>query len=90
MWLLFFFNPCPKNLPEAKLKSFELMALGEEISRQPVFPVFYDYLMKIYNEKKQTWQGEVQHTHSLKREGALGNVTKQSSMIKKIKSWEKA
>lgn len=29
------FCPCPKNLPEAKLKSFVLMALAENISRQP-------------------------------------------------------
>lgn len=26
---------CPKNLPEATLKSFELISLAEEISRQP-------------------------------------------------------
>jgi hypothetical protein len=29
------FCPSPKNLPEAKLKSFGLMSLAEEISRQP-------------------------------------------------------
>ena len=29
------FFPCPKSLPEAKLKSFGTMALAEEISRQP-------------------------------------------------------
>jgi hypothetical protein len=29
------FCPCSKNMPEAKLKSFRLMALAEEISRQP-------------------------------------------------------
>lgn len=29
------FCPHPKNLPEAKLKSFGLMALAEEISRLP-------------------------------------------------------
>ena len=28
------FCPCSKNLPEAKLKSFGLMVLAEEISRQ--------------------------------------------------------
>lgn len=31
----YFFCPHPKNLPEAKLKSFGLMALAEEISRLP-------------------------------------------------------
>ena len=34
------FFPCPKNLPEAKLKSFGLVALAEEISRQPKVVTF--------------------------------------------------
>ena len=29
------FCPCPKNLSEANLKSFELMTLAGEISKQP-------------------------------------------------------
>ena len=29
------FSPCPKVLTEAKLKSFELLTLAEEISRLP-------------------------------------------------------
>lgn len=29
------FCPCPKNLPEAKLKGSGLLSLAEEISRQP-------------------------------------------------------
>lgn len=29
------FLPCLKNLPEAKLNSFRLMELAEEISRKP-------------------------------------------------------
>lgn len=33
MWL--HFRPCSKNLPEFTLKSFGLMALVEETSRQP-------------------------------------------------------
>lgn len=28
-------GPCPKNLPETKVKTFRLMGLAEEISRQP-------------------------------------------------------
>ena len=28
------FCPCPKHLPEAKLRKFELMSLAEKISRQ--------------------------------------------------------
>ena len=29
------FCPCPKSLPEAKVKSFGLIPLTEEISKQP-------------------------------------------------------
>ena len=29
------FCPCPKSLPEAKVKSFGLILLAEEISKQP-------------------------------------------------------
>ena len=29
------FCPCPKSLPEAKVKSFGLIPLAEEISKQP-------------------------------------------------------
>jgi hypothetical protein len=35
MWLLLSFFFFEKNLHEAKLKNFELMAMAEEISRQP-------------------------------------------------------
>lgn len=33
------FCPCPKNLPEAKLKSFGLVTLEKENSRQPSIAV---------------------------------------------------
>ena len=29
------FSPCVKSLPEAKVKSFKLIPLAEEISKQP-------------------------------------------------------
>ena len=32
---VFAYCPCPKILPVAKLKSFELIALAEETSKQP-------------------------------------------------------
>ena len=34
---MFVFCPCAKkkNLPDAKLKNYELIALAEEVSRQP-------------------------------------------------------
>lgn len=50
------FSSCPKNLLEAKLKSFRLMALVEEISRWPsidcVTWLLLIMVMQIYNGKK--------------------------------------
>lgn len=63
LFCFLFFNLCPKNLPEAKLKRFGFMALGEEISRQSsIYWLFSNCLMKSHNEKKQTGQGGMQHT----------------------------
>ena len=50
------FSPCLKSLPEANMKSFGLIPLAEEISKQPsidsgvCLPVLT--LVKIHNEKK--------------------------------------
>ena len=56
------FCPCPKNLPEAKVKNFGLIPLTEEISKQPridfVVRLLLFMLIKIYNEKKQADQGK--------------------------------
>ena len=50
------FCPCPKSLPEAKVKSFELIQLAEEISKQSsiefVMWILVVTLMRIYNEKE--------------------------------------
>ena len=35
------FCPCPNNMPEAKLKSFGLMVLAEEISKLPMLHGYY-------------------------------------------------
>jgi hypothetical protein len=36
------FCPCPKSLPEAKVKRFRLIALAKEISKQPsIDPVLW-------------------------------------------------
>lgn len=55
------FLPLFKNLPEAKLKCLALMALAEEISRQPridsIAWLFMAILMPIYNEKEQAGIG---------------------------------
>ena len=52
------FCPCPKSLPEAKVKSFGLILLAEEISKQFKTVVWLLVLtfMKIYNEKEQAEQ----------------------------------
>ena len=52
----------PETVPEVKLKSFRVMALAEEISRQPsidcVVWLLVASLMQIYNEKKH---GKIQN-----------------------------
>lgn len=54
--------PCPKNLPEIKLKSYGLMALVEEISRKSSMDSVVWFLLvtliQIYIEKKQADQGK--------------------------------
>lgn len=57
------FCPCPKILPEAKVKSFKFIPWAEEISKQPsidsVVWLLVLTLMKIYNEKNQAEQGKL-------------------------------
>lgn len=57
------FCPCLKGLPKAKVKSFELIPLAEEISKQPSIDsavwLLVLTLMKIYNEKEQAEQGKI-------------------------------
>ena len=57
------FCPCPKYLPEVKLKSFGLMALAEEVSRQisidSVTWLLEISLTQIYNEKEPAKQGKI-------------------------------
>ena len=52
-----------KNLPEAKLESYELTILAEEVSRQPNID-YGDWLLvatlvQIYNEKEETEQVKI-------------------------------
>lgn len=65
-FFLFFFCPCLKNLLGAKLKSYGLILLAEEISRQSnndsVTWSLGITLMKIYSEKEQTGQRETKCT----------------------------
>ena len=57
------FCPCPKSLPEAKVKSFGLIPLAEEISKQPsidsVMWLLVLTLIEIYKEKEQAEQGKI-------------------------------
>lgn len=83
MWLLF--CPCPKDLPEANLKWFVLMALAEEISRQHSID-FVGWLLQIYNEKEQGRQREYK-LHNLRRKRAPGNVMMEPTpMLREVKS----
>lgn len=57
------FCPCLENLPEAKLKSFVLISLAEEILRQPyIDSVMWSLaitLIQIYNNQEQAGQKEI-------------------------------
>ena len=59
------FHHCPESLPEAKVKSFGLILLAEEISKQPsidsVMWFLVVTLMKIYNKKEQVQQSKSQN-----------------------------
>ena len=62
---------CPKSLPEAKVKSFGLILLAEEISKQPSIDSFawllFLTLMNIYNEREQAKQTKIQDVQIKKR-----------------------
>lgn len=61
MWLSF--TIVQKDLPEAKLENFKLMALAEESSRQPsidsVLWLLVVTLRQVYNEMEQVEQGKI-------------------------------
>ena len=73
------FCPCLKSLPEAKLKSYGLTALAEDISKQPsidcVAWLLKASLMQIYTEKEQAGQGKIQSVQ-LEEKGALESVNR--------------
>ena len=72
-----------KNLPEAKLKSFGLVVLSEEISNQPriVMWLLVFTLMKICNEKEQAEKGKM---YNSRRKGALGSRMMANPVFKEI------
>lgn len=55
--------PCPKCLLEAKLRSFGLIPLAEEISKQAsvncLMWLLVGKIMQIYNEKEKAEQGKI-------------------------------
>ena len=75
------FCPCPKSLPEAKLKSFGLIAFAEEISKElsvnSVLWLAVARLGQICNEKEQAEQRKFKRNmHIWRRKGEPGSVTR--------------
>lgn len=75
------FCPCPKHLPEAKLKSYVLTVLAKEISNPPsvdcVMWLKVAVLTLIYNKTEQDKQGK-HKVCSLRRKRAAGERLKKS------------
>jgi hypothetical protein len=79
-------------MPEGKLKSFGLVALAGEISKQTNI----DYIMwlimftltKIYNEKKQVEQGKIQN-FQFKEKCPPGSVIELNTVFKEINRLKK-
>ena len=92
------FCPCPENkttttttkIPVATLKSFEIMELAEEISRQPsidsVMWLLVVTLMQIYNDKEQAEQGKIQNV-PIEKKRSNRCIKKLSPVLKEIKSF---
>ena len=55
------FWPCPKNLLEAKWKSFGLISLAEILRQANIDMVISDPLKQVCNEKEQAMQKEIQN-----------------------------
>ena len=58
------FCPCPRSLPESKVKRFGLILLAEEISTTPSIDsevwLLVVILLKICNKKEQAEQSKIQ------------------------------
>ena len=83
-------GPCPKNLPEAKVKSFGLIPLEEEISKQPgidsVIWLLVITLMEIYNEKKKAVQGKI-FRRKRTSESRMESCVPGDKQIKNLSKW---
>lgn len=88
------FWPCPKNLPEAKLKTNGQISLANEISRQhnidSVGWILLVTLMQLYNEKEQAKQGKkLKRMYTLRRKRASESIMELSPVLKGIKRLNK-
>ena len=84
------FCPCPKTLPEAKLKSFGLMALAEEISRQSIHSVSWLLMATLIQIVKRNKLSKKKHKmYSLKEKEAPGNILELSLGFKEVESLKK-
>ena len=85
-------NKKQKKLSVATLKSFEIMELAEEISRQPsidsVMWLLVVTLMQIYNDKEQAEQGKIQNVQ-IEKKRSNRCIKKLSPVLKEIKSLKK-
>lgn len=82
--------PCPKHLPEPKLKSFGLITLTGEMSRQLCIDcvewLLIVTLRKIHREKEQFTQRQIGHVQiEEKRNTKKKNVAKFAVQLKKKK-----
>lgn len=70
----------PKNLPEAKSKSFGVISFAEEISRQStidsVMWLLVVTVVQIYSEKKQAKQEKLQNRHFEEKMSTIKTVAK--------------
>lgn len=71
------FYPCPKNLPEAKLKSNGLIYLVVEISREPNIESVMWLSVITFNKssmKNSKWGGKKYKTYSSERKRTLASL----------------
>lgn len=81
------FFPCPRNLPEVKLRSIGLISLVEEISRQPYIDsitwLLVSILTQVYGEKEQARQKEISNTQFEEKKRGPGNLMLEPRLVLK-------
>ena len=80
------FCPCPKNLPEAKVKKYRLIALTKKVSKQPSTDfVLWFILMKNILIKHSKLRKEKYKLYASSIKGAPGSKMELNPMFKEIK-----